>query len=144
MNHTEGDLRHIVWLILDVHSQACHALLHATRGERGSAYNRDVRRTEGPRTTVHALFVAQEELLRWINPLHEVLLLSLIAFADMRDCEVRLVGTPTLPAVSFMCALLGFLRDDDEGVLTRPPARLFAQRGKRPRTSGTSSRASNS
>ena len=54
----EDELCHIVWLVLDVHSQACHALLHLTRRERGSAYKQGPARcVQGPRSrgprTVH-------------------------------------------------------------------------------------------
>lgn len=44
----EDEVCHIVWLVLDVHSQACHALLHLTRRERGSAYDRDPAPGRGP------------------------------------------------------------------------------------------------
>lgn len=121
--------RVLVWMVLDVYTHACRALLHLSRsGSQPRGYS------------VHALFVSQEELQQQCSnssaeevtttrhvPLQEALLLALAAFADTRGVELRLEsGVPVLPVATFMCSVLGFM-SDERRLLVRPPMQDLIQ-----------------
>lgn len=112
----EQQRRDLVWLVVDAHSHACRALMHLSRTAQSSSTYR-----------LHSVWLAQTELEGWATgtgtgmavPLHELLLLSLMTFADCRGAEIRTDGVPDHPLTAFLCALLGFMTT--EGVLVRPP-----------------------
>lgn len=103
------DDRTIAWCMVDVHSHACRALMHISRSSNQPGY------------TLHALFVAHTELQEGRTP-HEILLLALVSFADIRNTELRIQCQPVLPLPTLLCSLLGFMRDKDlPGALVRLP-----------------------
>ena len=104
----------LVWMVTDVRSLACRGLLHVERPPTESALR------------VVALFVVGEELVmpadvdNRLLPVHEVLLLTLAAYADDRRLDIRVRGdVPLCQSDPLICLLLGFLTR--RGVACPPP-----------------------
>lgn len=99
----------LVWLVTNAYTHACRVLLHFSRSDGTAGYS------------LRACFVSHEEL-RDATTLHERLLLTLTALADVRDAELRVEGQlPALPLTQFLLSVLGFLHSGGGAVLVRPP-----------------------
>ena len=123
LNPTTNEM---VWMICDVSSGGCRALLHLAqhRQHRGrSSY------------TIHSLYVQDDELrhpqgnsstqaapARKLRPVHEVLLEAVCAFADHRNIDLHVTGDLSAFSAVMQCLLPmnGFLFAS-AGLLVRPP-----------------------
>lgn len=99
--------RTLLWLITSVCSREARVLLHFSRDDSATHY------------TIHHLFLCQEELEK-ATVIHESVLFAFVALADQRHKEIRVSHIPELPLACFLLSLLGFLREDGQGLL-RPP-----------------------
>lgn len=101
--------RNIIWMILNAYSHNCHALMHLSRT------------SELPGYTVHSLFVSHVQIQDG-RGCHEALLLTLMAFADIRAVELRVSCLPTVTLSALMLSMLGFMRNKEEkNLLVRMP-----------------------